>query len=47
MNILTFLFNLMGLFLKSSFFASFGYIVMAMGFLICIIVGIRRIIRLV
>lgn len=44
MTITTFIFNAMSLFVKSDFFASFGYIVMAFGFVICIINLIRRVI---
>lgn len=40
----TFVFNVMSLFVKSDFFATFGYIIMALGFVICVINLIRRVI---
>lgn len=40
----TFVTRALSVFVKSEFFATFGYIVMALGFVICIINLIRRII---
>lgn len=40
----TFVFNALSLFVKSDFFSSFGYIVMALGFVICVINLIRRVV---
>lgn len=41
---LQFVFNVVGRYVSSSLFSYFGYIVMAFGFLICIIRVIRKVI---
>lgn len=44
---LNFLINIMKLFVNSNLFRFFGFYVMALGFLICVVAIIRRIIKIV